>query len=293
MARDDNPSRASATAAGSDPKRALLMQALEAQSAYVPEMRAEIGPASADWTSSKTFWASDAALDDFIAFEQSRYEGVDAKTAGAFIMNDYGYILSATTVPLFVGFGLIPDLSLSSVALKFYTTERRHEGKVYRARRANVRFVERGFQYGHLSDPEDGERFRSEIETHLRPVVDRIHATTRLSRAALWRLAGDAIADRFLDAGRQFGIVETAKAAAMRILKVPGSPLTNRELQYFDVTIFDRHQKEFSTTFQQRGGCCRFYCVEGGAYCTTCVLKAPADRDEELRQAVRDRLGIA
>lgn len=59
----------------------------------------------------------------------------------------------------------------------------------------------------------------------------------------------------------------------MRILKVPGSPLTNRQLYYLDLTVLDRDQQEFSYTFRQRGGCCRFHQVDSGEYCPTCVLK--------------------
>ncbi|WP_313056611.1 (2Fe-2S)-binding protein [Agrobacterium cavarae] len=209
------------------------------------------------------------------------------------MMNDYSYILAAATVPLFTGFGLISGLEPASVGLRFYTTERLHEGKIYRARRAHVQFVESLFWYGQLDNDIDGERFRTELEKHFRPVVEQIHTKTGLSRAALWRLAGDAIAYLFLDTGRRFDTVKTAKAAAMRILKVPGSPLANRELQYFELAEFDRHQQEVRETFLQRGGCCRFYQVEGGAYCSTCVLKTPADRDDELRRALRDQLGVS
>ncbi|WP_174374435.1 hypothetical protein [Agrobacterium tumefaciens] len=37
----------------------------------------------------------------------------------------------------------------------------------------------------------------------------------------------------------------------------------------------------------------RFYLAEDGEYCPTFVLKAPADRDEELRLAMRQYLGVA
>ncbi|WP_442580069.1 (2Fe-2S)-binding protein [Mesorhizobium sp. ASY16-5R] len=78
----------------------------------------------------------------------------------------------------------------------------------------------------------------------------------------------------------------------MTILKQPGSPLFNRQLHYFDLTLRDEGQRELlSWTFRARGGCCRFYTVEGGKLCSTCVLKNAAERDNELLDAMRRRFG--
>jgi len=273
-------------------RKALVLHAFETQAAYVPDMRAELEPAGTDWISAQTFFSDDEAMDEFLAFEQSRYARTDLKTAGAFLINDYAYIFAATTVPLFVGFGLVPELSPASVALSFYTKRQLHHGKIYRSRRAHMRFKEAGIRHGRLDDTADGDLYRIGIENHFYLVVDRVQAKTKLSRAALWRLVGDAIAQRFLDAGLRFDAVEAAKAAAMRILKTPGSPLANRELHYFDVTQCDRQRKAIRETFRQRGGCCRFYLVEGGTCCSTCVLKSPQDRNEELQLAMRQNLSF-
>lgn len=170
-------------------------------------------------------------------------------------MNDYAYIFAATTVPLFFGFGLVPELAPASVAFSFYTKMQLHDGKIYPSRRAHMGFDEAGILYGRL----DEDLFRIGIEKHFHLVIDRVHAKTKLSRAALWRLLGDAIAQRFLDAGLRFDAIE---AAAMCILKTPASPLANRERHYFNLTQYDRHGNAVRETFRQRGGCCRFYLVK-------------------------------
>lgn len=274
-------------------KEELIRRALEAQAAYMPDVRADIGSIDEDWVTAEAFFGDAAAIDEFVGFEQSLNEGTDTRTAGALLMTDYGFILAAAAVPLFAGFGLVPDLSPATLGLRFYTTTEEHDGKMQRVRRAHVRFASNALRQGQLHDEADGERFRAHIERHFALAVEAIHERTRLSRAALWRLAADAVAGRFLDAGRRFSTVDAAKAAAMRILKVPGSPLANRQLHYFDLTVLDRRQRDFSYTFRQRGGCCRFYLVKGGEYCPTCVLKAPAERDEELSVAMRRHLGVA
>ncbi|WP_280956451.1 hypothetical protein [Agrobacterium cavarae] len=43
-------------------------------------------------------------------------------------MNDYAYIFAATTVPLFFGFGLVPELAPASVALSFDSKKQVHDG---------------------------------------------------------------------------------------------------------------------------------------------------------------------
>ncbi len=273
-------------------RKALVLHAFETQAAYSPDMRAELEPVGTKWIDVQTFFSDDTAMDEFLAFEQSRYARTDPKTAGAFLMNDYAYIFAATTVPLFVGFGLVPELAPASVTLSLYTKKQLHDGKIYPSRRAHMGFDEAGIRHGRLDDPADGDFFRIGIEKHFHLVVDRVHAKTKLSRAALWRLVGDAIAQRFLDAGLRFDAVEAANAAAMRILKTPASPLANRELHYFNLTQYDRYGKAVVETFRQRGGCCRFYLVEGGTYCSTCVLKSPRNRDEELGLAMRQNLSL-
>ena len=84
----------------------------------------------------------------------------------------------------------------------------------------------------------------------------------KLSRAALWRLVGDAIAQRFLDAGLRFDAIEAVNASAIRILKTPASPLSDRKLHYFNLKQYDRHGEAVRETFRQRGGCYRFYLVK-------------------------------
>lgn len=271
---------------------ALVRGALDVQAAYVPDVRVDVGPAGEGWATTEAFFLDDSALGEFLAFEQSLNGGTDLRTAGALLITDYGYILAAAAVPLFTGFGLVPDLSPASVALSFYTTEGLHDGKTHRVRRAHVRLLEERLWRGRMEDDAAGERFRAELERHFLPVIDAVHARTRLSKAALWRLVADAIAGHFLEFGRRFGDVVAARTAAMRILKMPGSPLDNPQLHYFDLTVLDRNEQAFSYTFRQRGGCCRFYLVDGGELCPTCVLKAPAERDEELRLAMRRHLGV-
>jgi len=275
-----------------------VLAALAVQSEMWPEVRTELGELQPGWITAEALFADAAAIDDYLDYEGSFRTGTDRKTCAAAMMVDYCYIFSMATIPLFVGFGIVPDLSPSLFALRFYTGSMEHDGETFEVRRAHVRYLPAAFSFGqegyvHGSGedmlPDGGlcDLYRHGVEEHFDPLVEQLHAATGLSRSALWRLVADGIAGCFLDAGARFDRLAQAKMSAMTILKQPGSPLNNRQLHYFDLTIADDRQHEISHTFRARGGCCRYYTVEGGELCSTCVLKPPKERDQELRAAMR------
>lgn len=268
-----------------------FQQALASRSALWPDIRTEHLPIEPGWVSAAAFFADDAVISEFLVYAASFNAGTDLKSAAAFMMTDYGYIFSSAIVPLFVGFDIVPDLDPSGFALHFHEVEDEHDGKTIRIRRAHVRY---------LAEPSPApmdraarqELFRRGIEAHYKPLIDMLHAKTGLPRRAMWRLATDSIAGRFLDAGRRYKRLDQAMADAMAVLGHPGSPLHNRQMHFFDLSVLDREQREVSYTFRQRGGCCRYYLVEGGNLCSTCVLEKPERRDDRLRRAMRKHLGV-
>ncbi|WP_337182659.1 (2Fe-2S)-binding protein [Shinella sp.] len=276
-----------------------FLAAMAVQSANWPDIPTGTGRLEAGWITAAALFASDDAIEEYLRYEGSFHADMDRKTCAAAMMADYGYIFSTAVVPLFAGFGLIPDLSPRQFALRFYVTPLEHDGQVHEARRAHVRFLSPAFSTDRGNDTntpcetailDSGalcDLFRRSIEDHFRPLVGQLHARTGLARSALWRLVADAVAGTFLDAGRRFGRIEAAKATAMTVLKQPGSPLDNRQLHYFDLTLADEGHGAISHTFRARGGCCRHYTVDDGAVCPTCVLNTPERRDAELRQAMR------
>lgn len=282
-----------------------LRSALASQVALWPEIRVELGEMEPGWITAEAFFASDAMIEEFLDYEGSSNAGTDRKTCGSLMMTDYAYVFALATVPLFLGFGLLPDLSPSRFALLFHTAEDEHDGQQHEVRRAHVRYLSAGYftsRQDHAAHPDAralltddaiAQAFCTAVEGHFAPLIEQLHARTQLSRNAFWRLVADALAGWFIEAGRRLGCVEAAKASAMAVLKRPGSKLNNRQLHYFDLSVPDRTGKPFSYTFRGRGGCCRFYTVDGGEYCSTCVLKEPRQRDDDLRQAMRRHLGLA
>jgi hypothetical protein len=273
-----------------------LTEATALQQSMWPEVPCSAGPMLAGWTTSAALFSSPSALEEFLDYEGSFDPGVDLKSRAAFLMSDYCYIFFMATVPLLVGRGVVPDMSPEAVSLQFYTHHGEHDGEPMTVRRAHVRllspqiFTDR--DAGPFSTVTDHaglcERFRIGVEQHFHPLVEALATRTGFSKNAQWRLVGDAIAGRFLDVGRRFGCLTDAMASAMAIVKVQGSPLNNRQLGYFDLTLHDSALKEpFTYTFRARGGCCRYYTVEGAEKCPTCVLKSHEERDDILLQEMR------
>ncbi|CAH0138481.1 hypothetical protein SRABI05_01372 [Agrobacterium fabrum] len=273
-----------------------LTEATALQQSMWPEVPCSAGPMLAGWTTSAALFSSPSALEEFLDYEGSFDPGVDLKSRAAFLMSDYCYIFFMATVPLLVGRGVVPDMSPEAVSLQFYTHHGEHDGEPMTVRRAHVRLLSPQIftnrDAGPFSTITDHaglcERFRIGVEQHFHPLVEALATRTGFSKNAQWRLVGDAIAGRFLDVGRRFGCLTEAMASAMVIVKVQGSPLNNRQLGYFDLTLHDSALKEpFTYTFRARGGCCRYYTVEGAEKCPTCVLKSHEERDDILLQEMR------
>ncbi|WP_373355966.1 (2Fe-2S)-binding protein [Pseudoroseicyclus sp. CXY001] len=131
----------------------------------------------------------------------------------------------------------------------------------------------------------DGAAAGDAIAGLFAPVVTLLSRAWRLGPAALWRLVGDALSQLLLEEGRRRDEVERASALALEILHREGSPLHAPQLRFTDVSLPER--PDISERFRVRGGCCRYYTVPGGSYCTSCVLRDDESREDRLRAHLR------
>jgi hypothetical protein len=270
------------------------------------EPRSSIGRLEEGWTTAAALAAGDPApLEELLAYQTRFQRGVDRRTQASYLIATFAHILSLAVAAPFLRSGIAVDFGPSAVAYRFEDYETEYDGRPVVMKHAELRFPGDRFW---TADPAAAfwqgailladraalrERFRLMLESHFAALVATVEQMTRLSRAAQWRLVADAVSAAFLDAGRRLGIEETAKADAMAILKVLGSPLDNAQLHYFDLDIPMGEGPDASIvtrSFRARGGCCRYYLTEGGHLCTTCVLEKPAERDRRLREAVQRRL---
>ena len=275
-------------------------QAIELYRPFWTEFSVTHGPIQDGWTTAQAFFADASAVAAFLEYERSHYRHMDAKTCAALMMIDYCYVFMFATIPLIAGSGLVPDLSPENIALRMFTARHEHDGESHDVRRADVRFLSKGFVTdraslaGHRGAALAADRgalcdaYRHGIEAHITPLVEVLVQASGLAPAALWRLVADAIAGVWLEVGRYLRCVDQARADAMHVVKHLGSPLYNSQLHFFDLTLHDDQNKALgSWTFRARGGCCRFYTVVEGALCSTCVLKEPGVRNAELLDKMR------
>ncbi len=282
-----------------------LKEALDVQSAFCAEFRVEYGVIEAGWTTARAFFDDAAAIDAFLEFERSHHRHMDDKTCAALMIIDYCYVLMFATIPLVAGSGIVPNLAPEQVALRMFTDCHEHDGEVYEVRRADIRYLSSRFS---TDRPASGrhpdatlipsrrelcDEYRVAIEMHFSPLIEVLLKRTGLAHPALWRLVADAVAGRWLEVGRQLGCLDQAREDAMRVVKHIGSPLYNKQLHFFDLTLHDDNRKPIgSWTFRARGGCCRFYTVVEGALCSTCVLKKPEARNADLLDSMRRHVAV-
>jgi hypothetical protein len=282
--------------------------ALASQARFWPQPLVDTGPIGTGWSTAADLFADSAAVDDLLAYQKSFTPDLDRKGQAAYAIGEYSHMFAISAAAPFVGFGLVPDLSPHNYALRFDTRPMQHNGRIVQERLPRVRFVNvtvsadsQAFA-GHTDVREIVdratlcERLRRQVEAHFEPLVAALHEKSGLSRSALWRLVGDSLSQRFLDAGERYGRPDSAKAAALAVLKQEGSPLSNRQMHYFDIDIRDDKHPErvlLSRTYRARGGCCRFYTVEGGHLCSSCVLQDAEQRVINIERKLRQRLGLA
>lgn len=138
-----------------------------------------------------------------------------------------------------------------------------------------------GIEIGTGAGPADQRRM---LEDLFAPLIAATMVTSGLNEGAQWRIVSDSVARAYLDVGKQLGAVPRAMAAATDILAE--GPLANGQTGFVEVTA-----GEVREWFVTRGGCCRYYTVTGGDYCTACVRRTPDDQMDRWRRYLAARSG--
>lgn len=248
-------------------------------------------PQQARWRTTASAYADASWLEHQLARQSSYSDRYDAKACAALFLASYAPRLASAVANRWIGQKRLPDVAPDRVMVREARCLRLDHGWPKFDRQLDIALE--GCDCAESAELAL-QRLRTGIEAHFEPLISALCDQTGISRQALWRLIGDAVAFAFLDAGRKAGREEEAKANALILLKHAGSSLDNRQLHYFQLTIADpiRTGKFVTRTFRQRGGCCRYYTAFPGKLCSTCVLKDPAERDQGLEAGLLRRLTL-
>jgi hypothetical protein len=228
------------------------------------------------------------ALDLWLAQVGRYHDGMDDKVRAAYLIGGIAWWVSLRLGALYLRGRGVPDMDPAHLAfaLEWGVAPEGHDVLNYdmailAAADTSMPWLDR-----------DG--FRRLLEAIHAPLVERLHARTKLGRSAMWRLVSDAVAAGLLDVGKRTCIAPHAMAEADGIVHHPGSPLANKQTGFVEITAFakdDRGELVGCEWFRARGGCCRYYTIPSadGEYCSTCVLRKPESRDELLRNWVLEQ----
>ncbi len=254
-------------------------------------LTAEVGPLEAEWFRADALaHAESAVLEEGLARIAAHYPGAERRVAGAFLVGEYAWYLSAAAITAYLAEQRVPDLAPDNIGLRYTTFTWEDHGEVGEGERFDVRFL--GGRFAALAtDPAANHPdaivlphaaalrnwLRVRLEQHLAPVIEAVAARTRLGKRAQWNLAADSCAAVFLHAGQHLGAEERGCAEGLAFVKAAGSPLRNHGTGYVTLACHGHCQ-----TFRTRGGCCLYYRIEPGNNCSTCMLRSTEDRNQRL-----------
>ena len=121
-----------------------------------------------------------------------------------------------------------------------------------------------------------GSDAAAELRSSLAAVVPAVADAGRMGQRPLWAIATDSIANQLLALGRALGDVPRVTALAGPLADAIGAPLPAP--RYVDVA---------GARFTRRASCCLMVELPGGALCTSCPRRPPAERASLLEQAAR------
>jgi len=115
-----------------------------------------------------------------------------------------------------------------------------------------------------------------ELRDTIAAVIPVVAEAGGVRERPLWAIAADSVANQLLALGRALGDVPAVTALAGPLGEAIGAPLPGA--RYVDVA---------GARFTRRASCCLVDHMPGGALCTSCPRRPPAERTRLLEQAAR------
>lgn len=225
-------------------------------------------------------------VEAWLTAEAQAQKGADDKLAAAYLLGRIAFavceVLAALALEGLQPARLAPDaVALTARRALWHLDGQSGEGRAYDIVLAEARLVPCSAPSAVLG---------AALPELFAPLVRHLVPRSGLSRGALWRLVGDALSGALLLQGKHAGRAEEAMEIADAVLRDRESPLHSRQTGFFRIDLPER--PDIAEWFRARGGCCRYYTTEGGAYCSTCVLRDSKSREALLRAHLRRKHGL-
>lgn len=115
-----------------------------------------------------------------------------------------------------------------------------------------------------------------DLRASLAAVVAAVAEAGGVRERSLWAVATDSLANQLLALGRATGDVPAATSRARPLAEAVGAPLP-----------LPRYEDVGRARFTRRASCCLLYRLPGGALCTSCPRRPPAERRALLEAHAR------
>ncbi|MGJ8624129.1 MAG: hypothetical protein ACSHW1_15325 [Yoonia sp.] len=249
------------------------------EGAFSPEI--SVGPSSG---ATNLATVDDVVLRRWMADATMGVDGADAKLAAAYLMGNITAALAEIVTGLALRSHCLTAAAPSAVALVARFVPWAQDGENGVSLVFDMHLSADGLMFENTVRPYE---FAKAIEDILSPLVRTLSNTSGLSKAALFRLAGDSLAYAFLAHGKILGREGEAMALAYAVLRAPTTALTNKQVHFDFIALPEApHIGEW---LRVRGGCCRAYTRPGfPEHCTTCVLRDKDSRTQRYRDYLRN-----
>lgn len=121
------------------------------------------------------------------------------------------------------------------------------------------------------------------------PLVQALKPLCGLSAPPLWALVADGLSAAYLYLGRELNRADEAMSLINQRMRQAKAPLDNKRWHFQHVQVSPEQSptgEALGQWFRMRGGCCRYYTLADGQYCTSCVHLS----DEQRQQRFQDYL---
>lgn len=236
---------------------------------------------------SLTQWTAPEMITHLLSLQTRNEPSMDLRTQAAYLINGFSWQLSCILAWLDLRGLSFDDVAAGKLLAYPWLEQGVHAGEPYYYVRYQWYLPRLCKADQPLAAGEIGKRL---VEI-LKPIVHAVKTASGLSIGAQWRLVTDGLTFSYLYLGQQSQQAAITMERAQSIVDAIGKPLSNRQwrYQYYPADAESACRDESGSWYRVRGGCCRFYTLPKGEYCTTCVHLKEDERTSKIRLALSQR----